>query len=1196
MSRPNRKLALAAGVALAVAASGAAAADAHGLNAATGGSLLSTTALAAQSTVSTRQDAHYIGRAIRSSGQARSTAPTAPAEDSRARAARITTGGTGSVLAPAPSAPAIEGNVSDAGSLTARPAAPAAPVTKIDAQVELDRSAPIPYILGFAEAPLATYRGGVVSPAGIPRTDSGRLDVHSSEASAYADVLEGLQIQREVAMTRLLGRQVQATHRMQHAFNGIIVNLSPAEAERLASMRDIALMEPYTENPLDTDTGPLHINADSVWLSGSGFAGSMPAQGEGIVFGIIDSGVNAGSPSFSAIDMDGYQHVNPLGAGNYLGTCDVGGIDEGRCNDKLIGGYNFVCGLTTVCEDPNLREVPGFRDENGHGSHVGSTVAGNRRMATYLGNTREISGVAPRGNLVFFDTCYTNAAGQGLCPNVSTLAAVDQAVADGVVDALSYSIGGGASPWTDALSQAFLGATQAGIFVSASGGNSGPGASTVGHRQPWVHTIAAAQHGRGGFIYQLFIDGAPAGVSPLALTPGVNGVAQQADIPSGTPFVVSPGIDTANDGCAAFPADTFDGAIAMIRRGTCAFSVKVDNAANAGAIAVVVANNATGVIAPSVPGTTIPAYGALQADANTVRDWVAANSPATAGIPAAASPSANTPDQLAAFSSRGPVNFDLIKPDITAPGVAILAAYAGSAPDGFDDIVNVISGTSMSQPHNAGSAGLLRQLYPDWSVYEIKSALMMTAVDTVLLENGVTPANPFAGGSGSLRVDRAARTGLVLDETVENFLAANPATGGDPSSLNLASMASTSCAGSCTFTRTFRAVTATSGSAPGIAPNPDRGRMRNALLGTYTYDASIEGLDGTLSTASFVATPGTTHSVDVTIDASALPADGSFNFGTLVLTPTDTRRPTLRLPIAVAVPPPSIDVTPDPVVIAVSAGGSGSAQANVGNIGGGTLNFSVQAAGDVALSLIDQPLLGSTTGTRAGQLTDLGNRALLASDDFTVDADALITSLRTEGFILGGGQPVGTGAQQLVWAIFPDVDGAPAGNPIDGLGAAVWTYSSAPNGAGVGTASNIITLDLAAAGQSLDLAPGKYWFTVHAVSTLADNWIWYYSNAPQSGSLPLTYDTAFAADGWVRPANNFPSLSLRINGEVGCGAPWITSVTPATGSVAAGGTTQVTVDVDASGLGAGSYSAVVCVGSNDPARAVATFAVQLNVN
>ena len=104
---------------------------------------------------------------------------------------------------------------------------------------------------------------------------------------------------------------------------------------------------------------------------------------------------------------------------------------------------------------------------------------------------------------------------------------------------------------------------------------------------------------------------------------------QRRDIPGSTPFRVSAGIDTASDGCAAFPANTFAGAIALVRRGTCSFAIKVNNAAAAGAVGVVIANNAAGVILPSVPGTTIPTFSVLQADGNTLRDWGQAN-PATA--------------------------------------------------------------------------------------------------------------------------------------------------------------------------------------------------------------------------------------------------------------------------------------------------------------------------------------------------------------------------------------------------------------------------------------------------------------------------------------------------------------------------------------------------------------------------------------
>src|SRR5690606_32365447 len=298
------------------------------------------------------------------------------------------------------------------------------------------------------------------------------------------------------------------------------------------------------------------------------------------------------------------------GAGTFLGTCAAGQVDEGRCNDKLIGGYDFVCGAPgNTCSNPAFREEPGFGDSNGHGSHTASTAGGNRRDVEFGGHDLRISGVAPRANIIAFDICYTNiATGQGLCPNVSAVAAVNQAIADGLVDVINYSIGGGASPWSEAVSLAFLNAVDAGIYVAASAGNSGPGPNTMGHLEPWVSSTAASQHGRGDFLTVLEVTGpqpVPEPPGPVITNPGSNGVAQDTAIPGTSPLVVSAGIDSAADGCLPnpYPADSLDGAIVVIRRGTCPFSEKVANATAAGAVAVVIANNAAGGIIPSVPDT-----------------------------------------------------------------------------------------------------------------------------------------------------------------------------------------------------------------------------------------------------------------------------------------------------------------------------------------------------------------------------------------------------------------------------------------------------------------------------------------------------------------------------------------------------------------------------------------------------------------
>jgi len=750
------------------------------------------------------------------------------------------------------------------------------------------------YIVGFTEAPLATYGGETKGLPAPPRKGEGRgrVDVNSPAAKSYVKALKDKQAEKLVGLRKAVGRNVQPMLTMQHAFNGVVLQLTADEAAAISKQPGVALVEAYREDPLNTDVGPGHIGATSVWENGTGLppglvsgpgARSKPgatARGEGVVFGIIDSGVNFGSPSFAEVDLDGYRHTNPLGAGNYLGTCAPGGIDEGRCNAKLIGGWDFVCTLVPDrCTPPN-REFPGFSDENGHGSHTASTAAGNKRTATFRGNNVEISGVAPRGNIIAYNACYTNSAGQGLCPNVSTLASINQAIADGV-DVINYSISGGTSPWSEPNSQAFLAASDAGVFVAASAGNSGPGPNTLGHVEPWVSSTAAAQHGRGGFNQVLEVTGPgtpPEALQNVVLSPGANGVSQTADIPGTTPLVVSPGIDTGTDGCAAFAAGQFAGAIAVVRRGGCTFSTKVNNASAAGAIAVVISNNTAGGLNPSVPGTTVPAYAISQADGNALRDFAAANPGTTAAIPLAAKIFSNTPDALAAFSSRGPVNaFDLLKPDITGPGVLILAAYAGPAPTGYEDIVNTISGTSMSSPHNAGAAGLMRQMFPSWTPAEIKSAMVMTAAQTVLLEDGVTPAGPFAAGGGRIQVDAAAKAGLVLAETTANYVAANPATGGDPSTLNLPSMADRSCAGSCSFVRTFRAT---------------RANQRN-------WDASLEGLAGSVDQASFNLGSDGMGTLTVTIDTAGLPA-GVWQYGALVLTPRgNTDSPALRLPIAV---------------------------------------------------------------------------------------------------------------------------------------------------------------------------------------------------------------------------------------------------------------------------------------------------------
>ena len=1046
------------------------------------------------------------------------------------------------------------------------------------------------FIVLFEEPSLSSYQGGTAGinmpPRELHASGKGRIDTASMDAQNYVGYLQGRQLLMEEQMASVTGRDLTVRHRMQHAVNGIVVDMSSDESQRIAKMPGVKLVEGYREYIADTDVGPTLIGAPAAWAgSASQPGGATAVQGEGIIIGMIDSGINFGSPSFSAVDpVDAYSHTNPLGAGVYLGTCAAGQVDDGRCNSKLIGGFDFVCGAPgNQCGVANVLEEPGFGDTNGHGSHTASTAGGNRRDVTFNGVPLRISGVAPRANLIAYDACYTNTAtGQGLCPNVSTVASINQAIADGV-DVINYSIGGGASPWTEATSLAFLAATDAGVYIATSAGNSGPGANTLGHLEPWTSATAASQHGRGGFGVLMQVSGpptVPVNLQPAVLNNGAGGVAFAATIPAGTPLVVSPGINSTNDGCNPTPyaAGAFTGAIVVIRRGTCGFTEKANNATAAGAIAVIIANNQAGTILPSVPGTTVPVFSVSQTDGNSLATYGLANpglTTAQISFPGVGLP--NVADALAGFSSRGPaLNFDLIKPDVTAPGVDILATLAGGTVTGFEGLIGTISGTSMASPHNAGAAALIRQARPTWTVAEIKSALLMTATSQVYLEDLISPANPHAAGSGRIRLERAIRAGLVMNETTANFNAANPGSGGNTHSLNLPSMAKISCAPTCQFTRTFR--------NPGTSG------------GLWTLN--LTGLNGTLSSSLLWIPAGASRSVTVTIDTAGIPANNAWNFGRLVLNQqlsgaSTAATSTLSLPIGVTVSPPILSV-PTSVSASVATGNNGSASFNVGNTGGSTLTYSVSGTGNGVVDSYSAARGAVNSGFRNTVYSDpatAGNNAQFSADDFDLTAPTQISSLSAEGFVVSGAA-FPAAATSLTFSIYPDAAGVPAGNPRSAPGAAVFTFTTSPTGAGVSTAGGVLSLNLGAAGPVLPA--GKYWLVINTSGTFANRWA-QFGSATGNGTFMSINVSTTDTGAWASNAA-FAGLNMVVRGSVACGAPWLGAITPASGSIAPSAPAVSTnVVLNSSALSAASYQAYLCVNSNDPVRPAVALPVNLTV-
>jgi len=725
---------------------------------------------------------------------------------------------------------------------------------------------PARYIIVLQEPALALYKGGI---AGLKATNpealgTNRLDVHSADSQAYVAYLEGQQASFLAKISQGLSRTVAAEDQMFHAINAIVLTMTPAEAAQVATLPEVYMVQRDVENELDTDVGPTWIGAAGIW---DGTATGVASQGETIVAGILDTGINVLANTYNGTPLnihpsfadpgpdDGY--VYPAWAGPYFGVCNPASGDYDAtfpCNDKLIGAYDMM-------NNPSDPNAP--RDDNGHGSHTASTVAGNTlNHATVDAPTLSyeppmISGVAPHARIIAYDVCYTNASGQGACPTSATTAAANKAVADGVVNVINYSISGGESPWSDSTSLAFLGCRGAGIYVATSAGNSGPGSSTVGHHEPWVTNTAAATHNRRAF--KTLSDMAGGSTTPPGTITGAGFTAGYSSHPIvyagnfGDPLCGTP-----------FPANTWiNGEIVLCDRGIYARVDKAINVAAGGAGGFILANDVNSGASLTSDPYVIPGIHITYADGVAVKTWLASGTGHVGTISATVFnfDPANG-DVMAAFSSRGPAagNLNLLKPDVAAPGVNIMAAVHTAGTFSFMD------GTSMASPHNAGSAALLMDLHPDWTPAEVQSALMTTGFPGLLKEDGISPTTPFDRGAGRLQVSQAANAGFVLNETVANYQAANPASGGDPRTLNQASLADSSCMNSCSWTRTIRSTQST------------------AVDYTAT-GASGSGLNITVNPSSFTLAAGGTQTLVITANVGSA-TTGSWAFGQVNIVPT----------------------------------------------------------------------------------------------------------------------------------------------------------------------------------------------------------------------------------------------------------------------------------------------------------------------
>ncbi|MBI1376745.1 MAG: S8 family serine peptidase [Frankiales bacterium] len=612
-------------------------------------------------------------------------------------------------------------------------------------------STPVPVMIKLDYDSVATYDGGINGLAATSPSVTGRSLRGSSTERAYEAYIGGREKHfrtdlKSAVPSAKLGRSLKLV------YGGLAAVVPANQIDKLVSMPGVvAVQKDSLRHPL-TDASTQFIGADSL----DSALGGAPNAGKGVIFGSLDSGVWPEHPSFAD---NGNLSAPPAKADGTPRTCDFGPDpltnQPFTCNNKLIGGAGFLSTYNAVVGGEVYGDTA--RDSDGHGTHTASTAAGDVvASAKVFGVERgPIRGVAPGAWISVYKVC-----GKDGCFSSDSAAAVQQAILDGV-NVINFSISGGSNPYTDPVELAFLDAYAAGVFVAASAGNSGPGAGTTDHVSPWVTTVAASTQTREFSSTITFQSGAD--------TLQVEGASIMGGVADQTPVVIA-GDAPYNDALCqkTDPApDLYAGKIVVCKRGSNARVDKGYNVLQGGAVGMILYNPTLADV--ETDNHWLPAVHV--ADGTAMMAWLGSHSDVTAAFTPGVKKDGQG-DVMASFSSRGPGGLG-IKPDITAPGVQILAGQTPtpdsttSGPAG--QYYQAIAGTSMSSPHIAGSAILEKALHPSWTPGQIKSALMTTAKTSVVKEDGTTPTDPFDDGSGRVDLTQADNPGLTFDETAANM-------------------------------------------------------------------------------------------------------------------------------------------------------------------------------------------------------------------------------------------------------------------------------------------------------------------------------------------------------------------------------------------------------------------------------------------
>ncbi|KAL6520425.1 hypothetical protein OROHE_017013 [Orobanche hederae] len=581
-------------------------------------------------------------------------------------------------------------------------------------------------------------------------------------------------------LTSFLGSEEKAKDSIFYSYkrniNGFAALLEEDEAVQIAKHPDVVSVLPNQGRKLHTTHSWDFLMLERDGLVHRSSLMEKARYGKDTIIATLDTGVWPESKSFSD------EGFGPIPS-KWKGTCEFEGHKKHLCNSKLIGARYFNKGYAAYAGKLNS-SFSTTRDMDGHGTHTLSTAAGNSVPGANvfgIGNGTATGG-SSKARAAAYKVCWPP-IDDNECFDADIMKAFDLAIDDGV-DVLSVSLGGQPQDYfDDGIAIASFHAVKKGIVVVASAGNSGPQAGTVSNVAPWILTVGAST------IDRVF---------------AANVVLKNGQVLSGTslsepwpetnyyPLISSALAKAANASVAdatlckenTLDPDLVKGKIVVCLRGDNARAEKGAVAAQAGAAGMILCNDESSGNEVIADAHFLPATHITYKDGLTLLAYVNNTRNPEGSI---TSPKAELNKKpapfMAAFSSRGPnlITREILKPDITAPGVDIIASYSeGNSPtelpvDHRRIPFNVLSGTSMSCPHVSGVVGLLKTLYPDWSPAAIKSAIMTTARtrdNTVnpMVDADYNKATPFEYGSGHIRPNRAMDPGLVYDLTVDDYL------------------------------------------------------------------------------------------------------------------------------------------------------------------------------------------------------------------------------------------------------------------------------------------------------------------------------------------------------------------------------------------------------------------------------------------